>query len=415
MLSSSSLINIHTDPNRCYVGSRLTRQGRRRAISSSQTSVQTKIITRREALKPYAEEWDRLVFSHERSLPQAAYSYVSSQIDHLQPADSQWCCIAAIQDNTLVGMLPFVIRKYVMPHRGTQLWTNPLDAEMIVLPGQEDVVVPALLGRLDDAAPGWRSLEFHDLRDYSATVAYCERFRGPILMRPAGQSAYIPLEGTYEDFLNKLTKSFRRNLRRVSKKFFALPGAQMEFVTADEARPEHLAQFIEVEGSGWKAREGNAIRLRPELTAYYQDATTGLARSGVLEWHRLLIGERVIASNLAVRMGNKLVLDKIGYDESWSEYAPGNILISAAIERAFNDGSVREVDFISDNEWNRRWQAKSRNCYNISIYRRSPTGIALGYLPRRIQLRIQSSDTFARIQEKLRNLKSHGASDSPPE
>src|SRR5574337_989649 len=87
-------------------------------------------------------------------------------------------------------------------------------------------------------------------------------------------------------------------------------------------------------------------------------ATRSRAAAGALGWAILRAEGRPIAVFLEERVGRRLALDKIAYEESLEKVAPGNVLLGLVIERAIASGKFDEIDLLTDAEWNRRWQAE---------------------------------------------------------
>ena len=245
-------------------------------------------------------------------------------------------------------------------------------------PGDDALVT--LIGALARAAPRWVTLRFGELQATSPTVERLCTDPGAVVLDHIGRASYLSLPKSNEEYLARLAPSFRKNIARQARKLFALSGAAVEFVDATQATPAHLEAFIATEATGWKARKGNAVARRAELSAYYEAVTQRLARSGALVWTLIHGDQRVLAVGLGVRMGNKLALDKIAYDEAYSAVAPGNVLIAKIVEHAIA-GGMTELYFLTDHEWNRRWQAETRDTYDVAVYRPIARALLPWYLP----------------------------------
>lgn len=325
------------------------------------------VITELDGLASIGAEWDRLVFTSTRYRPQASHAYVASYLEHLRSPDTPWACIVARRRGALVGVLPFMAA-------ARHLDGESLEADIVVAAGDEARVTSALLAALEEAAPGWIALRLGDLPESSPTVDQSGRAGGhPILLTPSGRASYLVLPATYDAYLATLPSHVRHNLRRQTRRLFEMPGAEVEHVAASEATEAHLDAYIAVEASGWKAREdgGNAIARRTALTAYYRATVSRLAGAGALSWALLRAEGRVIAAMLMERVGDRLVLEKISYDESFSRVAPGSVLVGLVLERAIRSGEITEVDFVTDQPWHRRWATQTRLLYDVGIYGRS--------------------------------------------
>jgi len=379
-----------------------------RALSASQPAaraddaVDVEVVTDLGRLAAHGAAWDRLVLGAPRYRPQASFAYVASYLEHLRRPGQPWACLVATHRGRLDGVLPFL----VVPTRaagvtGVHLDAGPLEADLVVRPGREDAVVPALLAALPRAAPRWVSLRFGELQAASPTVTRARRDPGPVVVDVVGASSRLALPRSYDDYLAGFSSRARGNLRRATRKLLALPGARVELVPAARATDDHVDAFVAVEGTGWKAHHGNAICLRPDLTAYYRAATRRLAAAGALEWALLHAHGRIVAAFLMVRMGRKLALDKIAYDASLAQLAPGNVLMGQVIEHAIASGELDELDFLTDHPWNRRWHAEARPCFDVGFFRPAARALLPWYLPAACRRRIDASPLAPRL-DRLR-------------
>jgi len=129
-----------------------------------------------------------------------------------------------------------------------------------------------------------------------------------------------------------------------------------EFVGGEEAQnPAYLTRFLRVESSGWKGEMGTAIARSPELVAFYETLTRRLAQRGWLEWQTMTLDGEAVACHLAVRLGGAVSLPKIGYDERFARFGPGNLLFKELLDRSFTDPATDEVNCLTDQPWHANW------------------------------------------------------------
>lgn len=335
------------------------------------------VITDLVRLEEIGPAWDRIVFASPRYRPQASFSYVASYLEHLRPRDVPWACVAARRGGELVGVVAFLIRP--APPRGiagVELDAASIGADIVESPSDQTAVVPELLASLAQAAPRWVKLKLGELKATSPTVQRSGSDPGPCVLDRVGSASYVRLPVTNDEYLGRLSTSFRKNVQRQARKLFALPNARVDF----DATPAPLDEFIAIEASGWKGTDGNAIARRDELGAYYHAVVRRLAAAGALRWTVIRGDNRVLAAGLGVRMGNRLALDKIAYDQAYKSVGPGNVLVAKVIEQAIAD-HLDEVDFLTDHPWNRNWQADTRATYDVTIYRHTVRALLPWYLP----------------------------------
>lgn len=127
--------------------------------------------------------------------------------------------------------------------------------------------------------------------------------------------------------LEQISGGSRKELRRLEK-HLAEQGA-IEFdalVPGADAEP-WLGEFLSLEASGWKGREGSALASRTVDGAFFLDAARAAHRGGRLEMVRMHVGGRPVASkcNLRSAAGPSFAF-KIAFDEAFAKFSPGVLL-----------------------------------------------------------------------------------------
>jgi len=144
------------------------------------------------------------------------------------------------------------------------------------------------------------------------------------------------------------------------------------------ARPEHLepelTEFLAVEASGWKGREGTAIASSPFTDRFYREMAEAFHARGELRLSRLYIDGRLAAADLALGYAGGYFLLKTGYDESLRRLAPGLTLRREVVERCFEMGLNHE--FLGDEmDYKRLFATGYRRHERLSLYRRRPAAV----------------------------------------
>ena len=167
--------------------------------------------------------------------------------------------------------------------------------------------------------------------------------------------------------------NFRRNLRKAANRAARDHSVAFQFVGGAEAQnPELLKRFLHVENSGWKGATGTAIARSPQRVAFYEALTRRLAQRGWLEWQTMEFDSEPVACHLAVRFGGAVALPKIGYDETYARYGPGNLLFRELLERSFDDPTVDEVNCLTDQPWHDNWGMRKIGYADVMISPRGP-------------------------------------------
>jgi hypothetical protein len=138
-----------------------------------------------------------------------------------------------------------------------------------------------------------------------------------------------------------------------------------------------LAAFLEVEGSGWKATSGTAIKLDERFKSFYEEVAQRLGPRGQCEIHVLRAGRRPIAGLLLVT-DDIVYLPKVGYDEEFARISPVQLLLENLFKQCEKRTELKELNLTSDARWFEVWKPRRSNVYNIYVFNRTMVGVAVG-------------------------------------
>jgi len=176
----------------------------------------------------------------------------------------------------------------------------------------------------------------------------------------SGDSPYLSLTGTWDDYLNSLPAKFRSNLRNRMSRLTRLGEPSLEVLSERSAIESACEEAWRLESSGWKREAGTAITCDPAVHRFY---TTLVERGTAAGWLQLLflkVGDRRIATSYGACFNGRLLLFKTGYGPEFATGAPFKVLTYFAIREAYAQG-LGEVDFLGDAEpWKLEWTSTSR-------------------------------------------------------
>ncbi len=155
---------------------------------------------------------------------------------------------------------------------------------------------------------------------------------------------------------------YSRNLKRNIKKGLDLLAleSKVDFFTSKikKTHEQSYLDFLNVEASGWKGVGGekSAIKLDQRLRNFYEEVLLGFEMSGASEINVLSVNSIPIAAQFAIILKNTVYLLKIGYDEAYAKFSPGNVLLDHKLDDYQVDGNLDELNLISDAAWHRQWR-----------------------------------------------------------
>ncbi len=185
-----------------------------------------------------------------------------------------------------------------------------------------------------------------------------------------GTTIKIDVRGTFADYWKARHKNIRRNVKRLYAKLEQLhitPTLLQRDAKHDMA--EAVVEHGMLETSGWKHRTGTAVSADNRQGAFYVDVLENFAAHNGARVYQLVIGEKVVASQLGIVQNGMLVLLKTAYDESLSAFAPGRILDHMMIRHIFEQGDIRTIEYYtSASKEDCKWCTDQREIYHVNYF-----------------------------------------------
>ena len=172
-----------------------------------------------------------------------------------------------------------------------------------------------------------------------------------------------------------LSKNFRRSLKVARKRLEELPDVRFRVMLETSGLATELPILLDLETSGWKGENQSSIRQRPGLAEYY----AALARSltgerDYCEITSLYTGDRCIASAFVTRTGTTCSGLKTTYDQAYSRFSPGQLLVVHLIERCCADPGIDRINFVSEAPWLSGWPSDLLDLQQVFVNIGGPVG-----------------------------------------
>lgn len=194
-----------------------------------------------------------------------------------------------------------------------------------------------------------------------------------VLARTYLRSPYIDLDGDWKRYEHALSSRYRNNYRRGLKRLAAGGAVELALIEG-RAVDGRFDEALAVEASGWKGRNGTAIRSRPDTLAFYSEIASWAAGRGILRLATLDVGGRMAAFVLGFREGDTFFDLKNGYDDALASARPGAVLHHLLLERCFEDGVSRFEFLGSDDPW-KLWLASGvHERVLVQVFAATPAG-----------------------------------------
>jgi CelD/BcsL family acetyltransferase involved in cellulose biosynthesis len=289
----------------------------------------------REDFDSISEGWNLLLNGETSSHIFSTYLWSRIWWHHLGTGELH--LLAIYRERGLVGIAPLVRQGESLALLGDKEVCDYLD--IIVLPGEEEVVVRAVL---EYAKQRGCDLDLYPLLTASPWVG--------LLGSLAQQSGYnvrtdlldlsylLDLPPSWEDYLNSLSRKQRHELRRKLRRLTRAGQVSFSLVKPTDGSIE---DFLRLFGS----RDDKAVFLTPAREAFLREVAMELGDRGWLKLFFLELEGKRIATTLCFDYRGVLSLYNSGFDPLYADLSVGLIAKAWSIREAIQMGRKR-FDFL---------------------------------------------------------------------
>ena len=204
-----------------------------------------------------------------------------------------------------------------------------------------------------DSADRWELLELTGVdADDPAMVrlATAMRRRGHGLHhRPALRCWRLELPPSWDEYLARLSKGHRKQVRRMVRDLFASGRAVLHTLDDERHLDEFLDTLIDLHQRRRQSIGEPGCFASPSFSRFVRLATPELWRDGLLGLQVLKLDDRPIAAEFQIRGGGEVFAYQSGIDPEQLDVQPGNLSSIATIRRAIDQG-YRGFDFLRGDE-----------------------------------------------------------------
>lgn len=263
----------------------------------------------------------------------------------LGPANGKM--LAVWQGNILLGMLPLIpARQYGrLPVRHVQNWVHYhcFYGAPLVRAGREHAFWTAALNALDDDASTSNFLHITGLDpEGSVFLALSETRQADIVHR--SERAMLRSDLDPESyFVANVRPKKRKEIRRLRSRLDELGTVEFAKLSTTDAINDWIRDFLQLEASGWKGREGSALNDTQSTKSFFIEMIGNAHRAGTLEMLRLTIDGKVIAMLVNFMTASGGFAFKIAFDEDYARFSPG-VLIKIENLKVLGRADIRWMD-----------------------------------------------------------------------
>lgn len=334
------------------------------------------------ALKP---EWNDLLEQSGQSSPFLSHEWFSCCLEGFSQGRELY--IHAVRERgTLLGIAPLWLYDEAsrwIPARQIGFITS-LDtpfADFILQKERQQEILIRLLDQLLTKSPvRWDLISLRQWPSVSPRYGLAEqifqRQRRSTFREVASTVPYIPIEGSWEAFLEGRSVKFRKTHRNIVNRVAKLKNVQMLCYRQD-AGGEVLRDVLTVSEKSWKKVEGIAISSKEESKRFFRALTRAASeRDWLMVWVLKVEGTPVATEYHLVDDRTVYAL-RADFDEAHKSSSPGAYLEYQIVKQLFEEGYREYNTGPGLNTYKLHWTEHRRENVTINVCNNSLRGRAI--------------------------------------
>lgn len=195
---------------------------------------------------------------------------------------------------------------------------------------------------------------------------------GRVLSMDYIETAKITLGQGFDAYWAARGKNLRNNLKKQRSRL-EREGivTRLEICREPDQMAAAVADYGQLESSGWKGREGTAVHADNAQGKFYRDMLTAFCRRGAGYAVRYWFNQRVVAMDLCIEGNGYVIVLKTAYDESVeAHFSPALLMREDSFRLVFTQPGLQAVEFYGKvMAWHRQWTDEVRTMYHSNYYR----------------------------------------------
>jgi CelD/BcsL family acetyltransferase involved in cellulose biosynthesis len=323
-----------------------------------------------ETLRP---RWQALVDQLPRSTYLQQPAWIGSYLATLPGSARQVHFVTASRGDELRGVLVLSrqggLRGLLMPE--VHMISGPHMVLADLVGDSEDRMLwPSMLEWLDrQHSMRWVVMRLPVVCATSTLGQALQGTRGRMLLQTnRTNSAWLDCSQGVDHALAAVSKSFRQNLKRLTRRAESTGALQYHAVTRPDELDAALEQFLAIESSGWKKDSGTAIAQDPKLVEFYRRLVHDFGASGQCRINLLTLDGVTVAAQFGLVSDRQLNLLKIGYSNDHTSIAPGNLIMRDTIEQVCADPALDRLCFVTHPPWAHLWKPNLTSVDYVTLF-----------------------------------------------
>ncbi len=195
----------------------------------------------------------------------------------------------------------------------------------------------------------------------------------PVVRKDHAHTICVKLDGTFDEFWKSRSRNLRSSVGRRRKKV-EKDGVEISFVRRSSGKEmaDAVRRFGEIESRSWKGEAGTAVHASNVQGRFYASVMERFAQKDKASIYELYFDDELVAVELGILSDHMVVLLKTTFDDKWSKYSPGRLLLYELLNEEFRLRRVPVVEFYTNADGNElSWASDGRWVFNATVFRSS--------------------------------------------
>jgi CelD/BcsL family acetyltransferase involved in cellulose biosynthesis len=167
----------------------------------------------------------------------------------------------------------------------------------------------------------------------------------PVYLTQPQSRAVLASDLDGDSYINSMFSSHhRRGFSRLLRRLGDFGTVSFNVARDRDSVFRRMEEFLLLEARGWKGRKKTALTSDRLQTAFARETINGLADRDMVRIMTLDIDGKAVASLLIMIEAGTAYTWKISYDEAFSAYSPGMLLMIEATKMLLDDPNVTNAD-----------------------------------------------------------------------
>lgn len=209
------------------------------------------------------------------------------------------------------------------------------------------------------------------------------------------------------DYLARaISTKHRREHRRLRRKLAELGSLSHEIARSPADIRYRIEEFLTMEASGWKGNRKTALAMDRYRAPFAREAATNLAENDNVRIHTLDLDGNAVASLIVFLSGGTAYTWKTAYDETYSQFSPGQLLVEDLTCSLLDDPNIELTDSCAVHDhpvMSRTWMERRTMCTFVLGFDPSKDR-DVRQVAQQLQLNRNTRDFARKTRERLRRI-----------